>query len=89
VSLSTLRWLGDRAGFDELHVLTSRDLDRRQVERVAARVREVVEHSGRTVLSTTVPKPGRFWAYDAIQSMVLLLSVLIDRISHCFYSGYA
>jgi putative ABC transport system permease protein len=76
VSFSTLRWLGDRGGFNELDVLADRKLNRRQVEQIAAHVRLVVERSGRMVFATTVPKPGRFWAYDAVQSMVLLLSVL-------------
>jgi len=75
-SFATLRRLGDHGGFNELDIRTDPDLTRRQVERIASSVRAVIEQSGRTVSLVTVPKPGKFWADDAVQSMVMLLSVL-------------
>jgi putative ABC transport system permease protein len=74
VTTETLRRLGDRRDPNELDLRVSGD--RRHVERVAAAARQTLEQAGVSVLATSVPKPGRFWANDAVDSMVLLLTVL-------------
>jgi putative ABC transport system permease protein len=76
VSFATLHALGDRGGLNELDVTTRPGLTRTQVERIATRVRGAVERTGRAVYVESVPKPGKFWADDAVQSMIMLLSVL-------------
>ena len=74
VTESELRRLGERAGPNELELRVAGS--RRAVELVAARVRHLLERAGTGVQSTAVPKPGVFWATDAVRSMELLLSVL-------------
>jgi putative ABC transport system permease protein len=74
VTDKTLRRLGDRERPNELGIAVSGNRDR--VLEVAANVRRELERSGLAVLSVSVPKPGTFWATDAVNSMVLLLTVL-------------
>jgi len=74
VTAATLRQLGDREPPNELDLRVAGD--RHRVERVAAAARTALERAGVSVRSTSVPKPGRFWANDAVDSMVLLLTVL-------------
>lgn len=74
LTTATLRRLGDRREPNELDLRVSGD--RRRVERVAAAARRTLERAGVSVRTTSVPKPGRFWANDAVDSMVLLLTVL-------------
>jgi len=74
VTEKTLRGLGDRQRPNALDIAVSGNRDR--ALEVAANVRRVLERRGLAVLSVTVPKPGTFWATDAVNSMVLLLTVL-------------
>jgi putative ABC transport system permease protein len=74
VTSETLRRLGDRDLPNQLDIAVSGD--RRQVERVAASVRRLLEQNRVAVRSATVPEPGKFWANDAVQSMIMLLTVL-------------
>lgn len=74
VTTETLRGLGDRGRPNEL-LLRVRG-ERREAEQVAAGVRRRLEAQGVVVNETIVPKPGRFWAADPVEAMVLLLTVL-------------
>ena len=76
VTLSTLRRLGASADLNQLHIAVRVARDRAGVHDIATRVRAEIEASGATVLMTAVPEPGKFWAHDQVQSMVLLLTVL-------------
>jgi putative ABC transport system permease protein len=74
VTAETLRRLGDRGRPNEL--LLRVPGERRDAERAAAGVRKRLEAEGTVVNQTIVPKPGRFWAADPVEAMVLLLTVL-------------
>jgi putative ABC transport system permease protein len=74
VTVSELRRLGERGGPNELELRAAGS--RHDVELVTARVRHALERAGIAVQSTVVPKPGVFWATDAVRSMELLLTVL-------------
>lgn len=74
VTRTTLRLLGDERGPNTLLLRVAGD--RRAAERAAARVRALLLQHRIEVRSTVVPKPGTFWAADAVRAMVLLLTVL-------------
>ncbi len=74
VTAETLRRLGDRGRPNEL--LLRVPGERRDAERAAAGVRRRLEAEGVVVNETIVPEPGRFWAADPVNAMVLLLTVL-------------
>ncbi len=71
---ATLRRLGDHGRPNELDISVEGDRDRALA--AATAVRRELERSGVAVRSVAVPKPGTFWANDAVNSMVLLLTVL-------------
>ena len=77
VTFETLTWLGERHGYNQLllRVRESAD-DRAHIQGVANEVRDRIEATGRVVSQAIVPIPGRFWANDAVQSMLVLLTVL-------------
>ena len=74
VSYETLRRFGE--GGDPNELLLRIPGDRDDAERAAASVRRLLADDGVAVTETIVPKPGAFWAADAVEAMVLLLSVL-------------
>jgi putative ABC transport system permease protein len=74
VTNATLRRLGDRGQPNEL--LLRVPGERRDAEEAAAGARRLVQANGVVVTQTIVPKPGRFWAADPVEAMVLLLTVL-------------
>ena len=74
VTAETLRGLGDRGRPNEL--LLRVPGERRDAERAGAGVRKRLEADGAVVNETIVPEPGRFWAADPVEAMVLLLTVL-------------
>jgi putative ABC transport system permease protein len=71
---ATLRRLGDHGLPNRLDI--SVDGDRDRALRAATAVRRELERSGVAVRLAAVPKPGTFWANDAVNSMVLILTVL-------------
>jgi putative ABC transport system permease protein len=71
---ATLRRLGDHGRPNQLDITVDGDRDRALL--AATTVRRELERSGVAVRSVVVPKPGTFWANDAVNSMVLLLTVL-------------
>jgi putative ABC transport system permease protein len=77
VTFDTLAWLGYPRSFNALHLLVDGNAaDKRHVQSVIDRVRDVVEKSGRTVYWMWIPEPGRFAADDILQPMVIVLGVL-------------
>lgn len=76
VTPDTLRALGYDGGPNQLHLGVTAGAGRAAARRVVVAVRAEIEGSGRTVLAATVPEPGRFWAHDQVDAMVLLLTVL-------------
>jgi putative ABC transport system permease protein len=71
---ATLRRLGDHGLPNRLDISVGGDRDR--ALRAATSVRRELERSGVAVRFVAVPKPGTFWANDAVNSMVLILTVL-------------
>jgi putative ABC transport system permease protein len=87
ITYPTLHQLGPGNQVNQVYLTVAGNaLDRDHIRLVAARVRSVIQRSGRRVLSTLVPVPGRFWASDAVGSMVLLLTIL--GVSSLFMSGF-
>lgn len=77
VTFATLAWLGERPAYNQLDLaVTGNSRDTAHIWRVVSAVRRLVQGSGRAVLATAVPTPGKLWVYDAVQSMLLLLTVL-------------
>lgn len=74
VTPATLRQLG--LGLEPNQVLLGIAGGRENARRVASAARAEIEGSGRAVLAATVPEPGRFWAHDQVDAMVLLLTLL-------------
>ncbi|MEX1358669.1 MAG: ABC transporter permease [Gaiellaceae bacterium] len=76
VTPETLRAIGYDRGPNQLHLAVAEGAGHAEARRVAAAARAEIERSGRAVLAATVPEPGRFWAQDQVDAMVLLLTVL-------------
>ena len=76
VTPGTLRSLNYARGPNQLHIALAEGAGRGDARRVAASARAEIEGSGRAVLAATVPEPGRYWAQDQVDAMVLLLTVL-------------
>jgi putative ABC transport system permease protein len=76
ITMDTLAWLGQPPSLNELYLTTTNPSDWDQAKAVAARVRDTIERQGPHVLSISVPKPGRFWAMNAADSLLLLLGAL-------------
>jgi putative ABC transport system permease protein len=77
VTFETLGWLGEPHGYNRLLLqVRERADDRAHIQAVTNEVRDRLEASGRVVHQAVVPVPGQFWANDAVQSMLVLLSVL-------------
>jgi putative ABC transport system permease protein len=77
VTFETLGWLGEPHGYNRLLLqVRERADDRAHIQAVTNEVRDRLETSGRVVHQAVVPIPGQFWANDAVQSMLVLLSVL-------------
>src|SRR3954470_375921 len=77
VTFDTLAWLGYPRSFNALHLLVDGNTaDKRHVQSVIDRVRDVVEKSGRTVYWMYIPEPGKFAADDILQPMIIVLGAL-------------
>ena len=77
VTLGTFEALGAGGHLNRLFVrVPDADLTRPRIEATAAEVRRRLEEGGRPVLQTRVPTPGRFWAHDAVESLLGLLTLL-------------
>ena len=77
ISFETLEGLGEPSDLNELHIkVTGHGNDRQYIQSIASTVRNQVEDSGHTVISMSVPEPGRFWAQDYMESLLALLAIL-------------
>jgi putative ABC transport system permease protein len=77
ITFDTLEWLGETRSFNELYVISAGDTaDKAHNQAVADAVRDKVENSGRTVLFTIVPEPGKHPAAAFFETLLLLLSAL-------------
>ncbi len=75
VTPDTLEWLGEPRDYDELYVTADPQIgDQLEMRRLAARVRNKIEDSGRTVLATSVPEPGKPLLKDTVDGIMVLLS---------------
>jgi putative ABC transport system permease protein len=77
ISFDTLEWLGEPRTYNELHIVAAGDrMNKAHVQAVANAVKDKVERSGRPVMFTQVPEPGKHPLDTTIQTLVLLLGVL-------------
>lgn len=77
INMDTLEWLGVTREFTSINfIVKENDRDKAHIERVAEKVRRKIENSGRTVFTTFVPTPGKHPASDALEPLLLVLSVL-------------
>jgi len=77
ITFDTLEWLGEPRNLDELHIVVAENaLDEEHIQRVANRVQDKVEKSGRTVGFTWIPTPGKHVIDDIIQALILVLGAL-------------
>lgn len=77
ITFDTLEWLGEPRNLDELHIVAAENaLDEEHIRRVANRVQDKVEKSGRTVGFTWIPTPGKHPIDDIVQAIVLVLGAL-------------
>ncbi len=78
ITPETLEWLGFPKRYNEVRVRVARDLtDREHLQRVADAIKDRIEDSGRLFLSANIPQaPGRHYAEDQLQSMLLILVAL-------------
>ena len=75
VTLGTLEWLGEPRDYNELYITADPQVhDWDEMRRIAARVRRKVEDSGRVVLATSVPEPGKPLLEDAVNGIMVVLS---------------
>ncbi len=75
VTLETLEWLGEPRDYNELYITADplvRDVG--EMRRIAARVRHKIEDSGRAVLATSVPEPGKLVLEDTVNGIMVLLT---------------
>ena len=77
VTIGTLESFGAGSHLNRLYLrVPGSAMTRSEIEAVAAEARLRLEESGRTVLQTKVPTPGRLWAHDAVESLLGLLTLL-------------
>jgi len=77
VTPKTLEWLGGAADYDKLYVsVADNPTDQEHVNQVAQAVKERLERSGFTQVSTSVSSPGHHFAYEDSQAIFLVLGIL-------------
>jgi putative ABC transport system permease protein len=77
VTPKTLEWLGGAADYDTLYVsVADNPTDQEHVNQVAQAVKERLERSGFTQVSTSVSSPGHHFAYQNSQAIFLVLGIL-------------
>ena len=72
IAFSTLEWLGEPYGFNELHI-TVAEHDKAFVQSVVKQVEDKAKRSGFTVLMTSVDK---FPLEDMVQAVLVMLTIL-------------
>ncbi|MBN1890558.1 MAG: ABC transporter permease [Thermoflexales bacterium] len=87
VTFDTLEWLGGARNYDELTIRVTGDAqDKAHIKRVADRVKERVERSGRLVVAAVVHEPGKLPLDDVFQTISLVLGGL--GLFSLFLSGF-
>ena len=78
ITENTLEWLDQPKNFNEMRIVVAGDhLDRDQIQEVAARARNKIEDSGRTVWATFIPEPGKHLFLDPmIQAISIMMGAL-------------
>jgi putative ABC transport system permease protein len=77
VNADTMVWLGGSRDPNELFItVPKQQLNLNDVNRIAKKVEDQIEKSGRTVIKTTISQPGKHFASDFILAMGILLGVL-------------
>jgi putative ABC transport system permease protein len=76
VAYTTLDWLGEPRGLNELHIVAQHQDDPSEVLRVLNRVKDRLEKSGFTIPLSTYAEPGTVPLDDILQTVLLLLGVL-------------
>ncbi|BCX02479.1 MAG: hypothetical protein KatS3mg053_0417 [Candidatus Roseilinea sp.] len=78
ITPDTLEWLGFPRAYTQMRVRVAENpTDRAHIQRVADAIKARVEDSGRTFFGANIPQtPGRHYADDQIQSMLLILVAL-------------
>jgi putative ABC transport system permease protein len=78
ISPDTLEWLGFPRGYSQMRIVVSENrTDRAHIQRVVDGIKDRIEDSGRTFFNSNIPQnPGRHYADEQIQSMLLILVVL-------------
>src|SRR5262249_14790362 len=77
ITLDTLEWLGQPRSFSQLLItVAERSLDEEHIKQVTEQVRNKLEKGGRPIYGVQIPTPGKHWADDIIQALLLILGVL-------------
>lgn len=78
VTMDTLQWLGERRFYNKLYVTVAQDaLNEDHIRQVVTDLKEqVIEKSGYTVFSTTIPTPGEAFLTVIIKAVLLVLAVV-------------
>lgn len=77
VTFDTMEMLGAPRYFNEVNIQVAKNpLDKAHIQAVAARVRDKLEKSGRTVYYTYIGEPGKHPVDSAIQAFLMLLGAL-------------
>jgi putative ABC transport system permease protein len=78
ITPDTLEWLGFPRNYSQMRIVVRENkTDRAHIQHVVDEIKTRVEDSGRTFFSSTIPQnPGRHYADEQIQSMLLILVVL-------------
>lgn len=74
---TTLAALGQPFAYNQLNIeVTGGKRNSSHIRSVVQAVRVAFHRTGRDVLQTVIPEPGKLWVYDGAQSMLLLLAIL-------------
>ena len=78
ITPDTLEWLGFARAYTQMRVRVAQNhTDRAHIQRVADKIKARVEDSGRTFFGASISQnPGRHYADEQIQSMLLILVAL-------------
>jgi len=77
ITLDTLDWLGYPKNYNQLlFTAEGENLTRPIVRDLAYKIQEKIEKGGRTVYSTTIPKPDQHWFIPYLTPMASILTVL-------------
>lgn len=77
ISMDTLETLEQSNSFNMLSfTVKGKGKNIREIEEVAAGIRDAVKKQGYTVLSTRIPDPGKHWGYDIVTSMGNILQTM-------------